>query len=76
MSRVKAGTVVCVKRLTTPPEITGRLRELGFFEDQRVKVLARSTNFICQVCNARLGLSPELADAILVQKVPGLVLAR
>jgi len=73
LSRIQAGSVVCVKRLTTPPEMTGRLRELGFREDQQIKVLARSSNFICQVCNSRLGLSPELADTILVQKVPGLV---
>ena len=73
LSRVKAGSVVCVKRLTTPPEMTGRLRELGFCEDQRIKVVSRSSNFICQVCNTRVGLSPELAEAILVQKVPGLV---
>ena len=53
--------------------MTGRLRELGFCEDQRIKVVSRSSNFICQVCNTRLGLSPELAEAILVQKVPGLV---
>ena len=76
LSRVKAGSVVCVKRLTTPPEVTGRLRELGFREDQHIKVLASSSNFICQVCNARLGLSPELAETILVQKVPGLVPVR
>ena len=76
LSRVQAGSVVCVKQLRTPPELTGRLREMGFREDQRIKVLARSSNFICQVCNSRLGLSPELAEAILVQKVPGLVPVR
>jgi len=73
LSRIQAGSVVCVKRLTTPPETTVRLRELGFCEDQQIKVLTRSSTFICQVCNARLGLSRELAEAILVQKVPGLV---
>lgn len=73
LSRMKAGSVVCVKRLATPPEMTGRLREMGFREDQQIKVLASNSSFICLVCNARLGLSPELAEAILVQKVTGLV---
>jgi Fe2+ transport system protein FeoA len=45
------------------------LRELGFCEERRIRLLARDSNFICQVCNARLGISQELADAILVEPV-------
>jgi len=67
LSRVQAGTVVCIKRLSTAPEVTDRLRELGFCEEQQIKLLARDSNFICQVCNARLGISEELADSIFVQ---------
>jgi ferrous iron transport protein A len=69
LSRVEAGTVVCIKQLSTSPDITSRLRELGLCEEQQIKLLARDSNFICQVCNARLGISEELADSILVEAV-------
>lgn len=70
LSRVPAGSVVCIKELTTAPEVTARLREMGFCEEQRIKLVARQANFICQVCNARLGISQELAESILVAKPP------
>jgi Fe2+ transport system protein FeoA len=69
LSRVEAGTVVCIKHLSTTPDVTSRLRELGICEEQQIKLLARESNFICQVCNARLGISQELADSILVEAV-------
>lgn len=70
LSRVQAGTTVCIKHLSTAPEITQRLRELGFGEDQIIKLIASDSSFICQVCNARLGISKKLADAILVEAMP------
>ncbi len=69
MSQVKAGAVVCIKQLTTTPEVTNRLRELGFCEKQRIKLVTRQSNFICQVCNARLAISEKLADLIMVETV-------
>ncbi len=72
LSRVEAGTVVCIKQLFTEPGVSDRLRELGFCEQQRIKLLARQSNYICQVCNARLAISGKLAEAILVEPVPGL----
>jgi Fe2+ transport system protein FeoA len=69
LSRVQAGTVVCIKQLSAAPDVTSRLRELGMCEEQQIKLLARDSNFICQVCNARLGISEELADSILVEAV-------
>ena len=69
LSRVQAGTTVCIKHLSTAPELQARLRELGFCEDRHVKVLAAESTFICQVCNARFGISEQLADSILVQAV-------
>jgi Fe2+ transport system protein FeoA len=71
LSHVRAGAVVCIKQLSTAPEVTDRLRELGFCEQQRIKLLARQSNYICQVCNARLAISGKLAEAILVEAVPG-----
>jgi len=73
LSRVKVGAVVCIKELSTTPDVTNRLRELGFCEEQRIKLLTRQSNYICQVCNARLAISERLADSIIVETVPAAV---
>ena len=70
LSRVKAGTTVCIKELAAAPDVRDRLRELGLGEQQRVKLLSSEANVICQVCNARLALSEKLAKAILVEPLP------
>jgi Fe2+ transport system protein FeoA len=70
LSHVPKGMTVAIQRLSTSPEVSERLRELGFCEKQKIKLLARDSNFICQVCNARLGISPKLAAAIFVKAVP------
>jgi Fe2+ transport system protein FeoA len=70
LSRVRAGTVVCIKELATSSDIRERLREMGLYEEQKIKLLSKAGNLICQVCNARLGLSAELAEGILVEPVP------
>ena len=69
LSAVTAGASVRIKQLSASPEVSQRLRELGFCEDQRVKLLGRNPNLICQVCNARLGLSTQLAGLIWVEHV-------
>lgn len=71
LSRIEAGSVVCIKNLTASPETSTRLRELGFFERQKLKLVSRHSNYICQVCNARLGISKNLADSIIVEPVGG-----
>ena len=58
-----------IKQLSASPEMTKRLRELGFCEEQRIKLLSRNPNLICEVCNARLGLSSKLGDLIWVEKI-------
>ncbi len=75
LNRVRAGCVVIIKELTAAPETNQRLREMGFGEEQRVKVVTLQNNVLCQVCNARLGLSAKLAESILVQQVSSLRLA-
>ncbi len=70
LSRVKAGTTVCIKELVAAPATQDRLRELGLGEEQRVKLVSSRANVICQVCNARLALSEELANRILVEPLP------
>jgi ferrous iron transport protein A len=69
LSRVKAGVAVRIKQLCAAPELQNRLRELGFCEDQIIKLLTSQTNFICQVCNARLAISEQLARIIMVEPV-------
>lgn len=69
LSEVQAGTSVLIKQVAASPETTARLRELGFCEEQRIKLLSRNPNLICEVCNARLGLSSKLAGLILVEKI-------
>ena len=76
LSRVTAGTAVRIKQLPASPEISHRLREMGFCEEQKIKLLARHSNIICQVCNARLGISTQLADAILVEPITAASKAR
>jgi Fe2+ transport system protein FeoA len=67
LSQVRAGTAVRIKQLAAPPEVTHRLREMGFCEEQKIKLLSQQTNVICQVCNVRLGISAELAQRIIVE---------
>jgi Fe2+ transport system protein FeoA len=72
LSRVVAGTAVRIKQLSASPEVSHRLREMGFCEEQQIKLLSRQSNLICQVCNARLGISSQLADTILVEPLTAL----
>lgn len=69
LSQVRAGTAVRIKQLSASPEISHRLREMGFCEEQRIRLLSRSSHLICQVCNARLGISPQLAATIMVEQL-------
>ena len=70
LNQVKAGTAVRIKQLVAAPEVSHRLREMGFCEEQQVKLVSRHVNVICQVCQARVGLSSELAESILVEPLP------
>jgi Fe2+ transport system protein FeoA len=72
LNHLGEGVTGRVKRLASTPELNHRLREMGLFEDQRVKLLGRPSNIICQVCNARLAISDELAGSILVEPLPAL----
>jgi Fe2+ transport system protein FeoA len=69
LSTVGPGVSVCIKQLAASPELSTRLREMGFCEEQRVKLLSRNANLICQVCNARLGISTQLARLIWVEQI-------
>ena len=70
LNSVKAGTAVRIRQLSASPEVSHRLREMGFYEDQEIRVVSQHVNVICQVCHARLGLSRQLAETILVEPLP------
>ena len=67
LSRVRKGSAVRIKQRCGSPEVIQRLREIGFCEEQTIRLLAGQTNIICQVCNARLAISVALAETILVE---------
>jgi len=67
LNRVKAGIAVRIKQLCAAPQVADRLREIGFCEDQIVRLLTSHTNIICMVCNTRLALSSQIAETILVE---------
>ena len=66
LSRARAGSVVVIKQLTATPEMNQRLREMGFGEERKIKLISLNNNILCQVCNSRLGLSQRLAEFIMV----------
>jgi Fe2+ transport system protein FeoA len=70
LSKVRVGTACRIKQLLASPDLAQRLRELGFCEDQPIRLLSQHANVICQVCNVRVGISTELAEAIWVEPLP------
>jgi Fe2+ transport system protein FeoA len=70
LSRVRAGVAVRIKQLSGSHETTVRLREMGFCEEQCIKLISRQHSFLCQVCQARVGISSQLAEQILVEPLP------
>jgi len=69
LNRVNAGVAVRIKQLCASPEVARRLREIGFGEDQIIKLITSRANIICLVCNPRMAISAQLAQAILVEPV-------
>ncbi len=62
-----AGQDVCVQRLEGEPHHARRLRELGMFEGQTIRVLTSGNPLICKVGDCRFGLCQRLARCILVE---------
>jgi len=71
LSEVRAGVSVRIKRVSASPEVTSRLREMGFCEDQKIRLISRQSSLICQVCHARLGISSQLAEKLFVEPLTG-----
>lgn len=73
LSRMRAGVAVRIKQLCAAPEVQNRLREIGFGEEQVIRLITSQNNFICLVCNTRLAISEQLAQLIMVEPVPVMV---
>ena len=59
------GTRVRVRHLASRPEISARLRELGFCENAIIRCVTKGFgNIICEVCDTRVGLDSGLARRI------------
>jgi Fe2+ transport system protein FeoA len=59
------GARVRIRHLTSRPEISARLRELGFCENAIVRCITKGYgNIICEVYNTRVGLDSGLARRI------------
>jgi Fe2+ transport system protein FeoA len=61
------GTDLQIKQILASQENATRLREMGLFESQIIRLLSRTPNVICLVYNARLGLGQKVADLIMVE---------
>ena len=69
LSEVRVGAAVRIRQLQTEPGISQRLREMGLGENQMLRLVSKSASLICQVCNARLALSEQIAALILVEPI-------
>jgi ferrous iron transport protein A len=67
LNKVRVGMAVRVKQLSAPPDVIHRLREMGFCEEQQIRLLSHQSSIVCLVCNARLAISSQLAENIWVE---------
>lgn len=61
------GRHVRIRNLHASPDLTMRLREMGFLENVVIRcLLKRDHTIICELYNSRIGLGREVADAIMI----------
>lgn len=46
-----------------------RLRDLGFCEQMQLRIISSGRNLVCTVCGAKMAISRELAEQVLVSPV-------
>ena len=67
LSEIPAGRYVRIHQLQSRPDVSFRLREMGFCENAIVRLVVNGEgNLICEICNTRIGLNHALADDIIV----------
>jgi Fe2+ transport system protein FeoA len=69
LEHAPAGQELCVTAVRGENGHAQRLRELGMFEGQTVRVLSPGNPLICQVGDCRFGMCKRLAHCILVEPV-------
>ena len=69
LCQVDTGRHVRIERLQGEKAVCQRLREMGFCESSVVEKIADSGSLICKVCDAKVILSKELAEKIIVKDI-------
>ena len=61
------GRQMRITHIHSDPEVSVRLREMGFREDAIVRCITRNdNNLICEILNSRIGLNGSTANSIAV----------
>jgi Fe2+ transport system protein FeoA len=67
LSDVPDGSTVRIHLLSSRPELSLRLRELGFCENQQLRLISSwRGKIICEILNTRIGIDGPLASEIMV----------
>ena len=67
LTQIPVGRFARIHSLQSEPEISFRLREMGFCENAVVRLVVNEEgSLICEVCNTRIGLNHTIADDIIV----------
>jgi Fe2+ transport system protein FeoA len=67
LNEVAVNCDVRISGLTGPA--CERLRDLGFCEQMQLRKISNGRNLICTVCGAKMAISRELAEQVLVSPV-------
>lgn len=69
LSDVPVGTRVRIRHLKSHPDVSHRLREMGFCENTIIRCVNKGYgNIICEVFDTRVGLNRGLAGDIVVTR--------
>jgi Fe2+ transport system protein FeoA len=67
LSEAPLGRRFRIQHLHPTPEVSARLREMGFCENAVVRCIMKGDgNLICELYNSRIGLNSLLANAIVI----------
>jgi Fe2+ transport system protein FeoA len=69
LADIKPGVTGRIMRLCATPEVNQRLREMGFCESKKVKMISRNSNIICKLGTVRFGVGRSLAQCICLELV-------
>ncbi|MFD2255086.1 ferrous iron transport protein A [Luteolibacter algae] len=67
LNQVALNCDVRIRSLSGPA--CDRLRDLGFCEQMQLRKLSNGRNLVCTLCGAKMAISRELAEQVLVDPV-------